>query len=140
MDFMNRKLSFSLFIINFRVKVMVFNTTFYNISTILWCTVLLMEETGVSGEINRHVVSHIMLYHIHILFHFSDASGHIKLWHYTSGICLNTMLENRQSLNVAYSPDGKRLVTTGETPEIYVYDRETRERINTLESRYFVYM
>jgi predicted component of viral defense system (DUF524 family) len=40
---------------------MVFNTTFYNISTILWRTVLLMEETGVSGEINRHVVSHIML-------------------------------------------------------------------------------
>jgi hypothetical protein len=34
----------------FRVRVMVFNTTFNNISVILWRSVLLEEETGVPGE------------------------------------------------------------------------------------------
>ena len=32
------------------VKVMVFNTTFNNISVISWQSVLLVEETGVPGE------------------------------------------------------------------------------------------
>jgi hypothetical protein len=32
------------------VKVMVFNETFNNISAISWLSVLLVEETGVSGE------------------------------------------------------------------------------------------
>jgi len=33
-----------------RVRVMMFNTTFNNISVILWSSVLLVEEIGVSGE------------------------------------------------------------------------------------------
>lgn len=70
------------------------------------------------------------------LFIFLDASGHIKLWDYTTGSCLNTMTENRQSLNVTYSSDGLRFVTTGETPELFVYDRTTRKKILTLEPRY----
>ena len=37
--------------------VMVFNSTFNNISAISWWSVLL-EETGVPGENNRHVASH----------------------------------------------------------------------------------
>ena len=40
------------------VKVMVFNTTFNNISFISWWSVLLVEETGVSGENHRPVASH----------------------------------------------------------------------------------
>jgi len=37
---------------------MVFNTTFNNIS-VIWCqSVLLVEETGVHGEIHRPVASH----------------------------------------------------------------------------------
>jgi len=35
------------------VRVMVFNTTFNNISVISWQSVLLKEETGVSGENHR---------------------------------------------------------------------------------------
>ena len=31
-------------------KVMVFNATFNNISVISWCSVLLVEETGVPGK------------------------------------------------------------------------------------------
>jgi len=33
-----------------RVRAMVFNTTFNNISVVSWRSVLLLEETGVSGE------------------------------------------------------------------------------------------
>jgi len=39
------------------------NTTFDNISVILWQSVLLMEETG---ENHRPVTSHIILYGVHI--------------------------------------------------------------------------
>jgi hypothetical protein len=41
-----------------RVRVMVFNATFNNISVISWRSVLLMEETGVVGENHRHAVSY----------------------------------------------------------------------------------
>ena len=43
---------------NKRVMVMVFNATFNNISVISWRSVLLVEETGVSGENHRTVASH----------------------------------------------------------------------------------
>ena len=41
-----------------RVRVMMFNATFNNISVILWQSVLLVEETGVPWEIQRPVTSH----------------------------------------------------------------------------------
>ena len=44
--------------INFRVRVMVFNGTFNNISVISWWSVLLVEETGGPGENHRSVASH----------------------------------------------------------------------------------
>ena len=37
---------------------MVFNTTFNNISVLLWQSVLLMEETGLPGENHRPAASH----------------------------------------------------------------------------------
>jgi hypothetical protein len=37
---------------------MVFNASFNNISAIWWWSVLLMEETGVPGEIHRPIASH----------------------------------------------------------------------------------
>jgi hypothetical protein len=37
---------------------MVFNTTFNNISVVLWCSVLLVEETGVPGENHHPAASH----------------------------------------------------------------------------------
>ena len=42
----------------YRVRVMVFNATFNNISVISWRSVLLVEEIGVSGEHHRPVASH----------------------------------------------------------------------------------
>jgi len=36
----------------------VFNTTFNNISVVSWRSILLVEETGVSGENHRPVASH----------------------------------------------------------------------------------
>jgi hypothetical protein len=41
-----------------RVKVMVFNATFNNISVISWLSVLLVEETGVTREYHWPVASH----------------------------------------------------------------------------------
>ena len=41
-----------------RIRVMVFNTTFNNISVILWQSVLLAEEAGVPGENNKTTASH----------------------------------------------------------------------------------
>jgi len=40
------------------VKVMVFNATLNNISVISWRSVLLVVETGVSGENHRPAASH----------------------------------------------------------------------------------
>ena len=48
----------------YRVRVMVFNATFNNISVISWWSVLLVEETGVHGEIHWPVTSNWKLYHI----------------------------------------------------------------------------
>jgi hypothetical protein len=42
-----------------RVRVMVFNATFNNISVISWVSVLLMEETLVPGENHRQAPSHL---------------------------------------------------------------------------------
>ena len=43
---------------HWRVNVTMFNATFNNISVISWWSVLLVEETGVSGENYRLVTSH----------------------------------------------------------------------------------
>ena len=40
------------------VRVIVFNTTFNNISAISWQSVLLVEETGGPGENHRPLTSH----------------------------------------------------------------------------------
>jgi hypothetical protein len=40
------------------IRAMVFNATFNNISFISWRSVLLVEKTGVPGEIHRLAVSH----------------------------------------------------------------------------------
>jgi len=37
---------------------MVFNTTFHNISVMWWLSVLLVQETGAPGENHRPVASH----------------------------------------------------------------------------------
>jgi hypothetical protein len=41
-----------------RLRSMVFNATFNNISVISWLSVLMVEETRVSGENHRPVASH----------------------------------------------------------------------------------
>jgi hypothetical protein len=49
---------FTYIIIEVRVRAMIFIVTFNNISVISWQSVLLVEETGVSGENHRPAASH----------------------------------------------------------------------------------
>ena len=42
----------------YKVRVMMFNATFNNISAISWRSVLFVEETGVPGENHRPAASH----------------------------------------------------------------------------------
>ena len=50
--------------IGLRVRVMVFNATFNNISVISWQSVLLVEETGVPVENHRPVASHRLSHNV----------------------------------------------------------------------------
>ena len=64
-----------------KIRVMVFNVTFNdnNISVILWLSVLLVEETGVPGEIYRPVASHWQTSHNEVLStprHQQDWNSH----------------------------------------------------------------
>ena len=45
-------------VVNFRLRAMVFNATFNNISVLSWRSVLLVEETRVPGENHRSSASH----------------------------------------------------------------------------------
>jgi hypothetical protein len=51
-----------------RVRVMVFNSTFNNISVIAWWSVLLVEDTGVPGENHQPVVSHWQTLSLYVLY------------------------------------------------------------------------
>jgi hypothetical protein len=52
----------------FGVRVMVFNSTFNNISVISWRSVLLVEETGTPRENRRPAASRWMLYRVHLVW------------------------------------------------------------------------
>jgi hypothetical protein len=56
---LNGEFTFSIFKYCYRVRAMVFNHTFNNISAILWWSILLVEETGVK-------LDHTTMYRIHL--------------------------------------------------------------------------
>ena len=49
---------------------MVFNATFNKISVISWISVLLVKETGVPGENDRPVASHIKLNQVDLTMNY----------------------------------------------------------------------
>ena len=57
-DFKKVSTFFLVFFLNIKVRFMVVNTTFNNISCMLWWSVLLVEQTGVTEENHRPVTSH----------------------------------------------------------------------------------
>jgi uncharacterized protein YjaG (DUF416 family) len=54
---------------------MVFNATFNNISDILWLSVLLVEETGVTGENHWPVASHCQSLSHNVVSYLSKTEG-----------------------------------------------------------------
>jgi hypothetical protein len=68
-----------------RVRVMVLNATFKNISVISWWSVVLVEETGVSGENHRPVGSHWQTLSHNVLSntprHDRDLNWQLQWWY-----------------------------------------------------------
>ena len=71
----NGNLDWNSFSILLRIRVMVFNATFNNISVISWWSVLSVEEAGVSGENHRPVSSHHSIKSITKLHIFKQKGG-----------------------------------------------------------------
>jgi hypothetical protein len=62
---------------DFKVKVMVFNTTFNNISFISWWSILLMKETGVPGQNHWPAGSQWQTFLRNVV---SSTSHHSEIW------------------------------------------------------------
>ncbi|XP_078063839.1 pre-mRNA-processing factor 17-like, partial [Mustelus asterias] len=62
------------------------------------------------------------------------ASGKVKVWHVSTQRCLQTLLENQETLIAAFNPSGTRFATGGTTGSIRLYDTLTRECLLTLTS------
>ena len=60
----------------------------------------------------------------------------MKFWHYTSGKCLQTIDEVRQTLALTINPEGTHIITAGAEPQIHMYDMETKQKVNTMEPRW----
>ena len=65
----------------------------------------------------------------------SDSSGHVRHWHITTGQCLSTLKEDRETLAAAYSPDFQSFVTVGSDCKVHLYDESSLKLVCTFEKR-----
>lgn len=66
----------------------------------------------------------------------TDASGMVKLWHVSSGQCLHTIHEPRQTLTASFQRGGENFVTAGSDEKIFAYDTATKKRLRECQPRY----
>ena len=66
----------------YMVRIMVFNTTFNNISVISWRSILLVEETGVPGENRWPVTSHWQILSHYVVFYMVVLNIYNKCFKY----------------------------------------------------------
>ncbi|KAJ8043594.1 Dynein assembly factor with WDR repeat domains 1 [Holothuria leucospilota] len=57
------------------------------------------------------------------------ASGIVKLWHLSTGQCLHTIHEPRQTLTASFQKKGQIFVTAGSDEKICIYDTATKTKI-----------
>ena len=62
-------------------------------------------------------------------------SGHVIVWHAPSNRALATFDEGRETLSIAVDPQvsGSRLLSVGGSPQIYLYDLVTKQKVSTFE-------
>jgi len=68
-----------------------------------------------------------------ILLFCVDASGIVRLWHFTSGKVVKSFNDGRQVLSVTYNPDETKILTTGTDPLIHMYDASTFQKISIFQ-------
>jgi hypothetical protein len=89
-----------------RVRAMVFNATFNNISAISWRSVLLVEETRVPGENHRSVASHRqiqMLYRVHLAWARFKLTAFVVI----GTDCIGSCISNYNIITTTTSPKNK---------------------------------
>ncbi|KAL5477459.1 hypothetical protein EMCRGX_G024259 [Ephydatia muelleri] len=63
----------------------------------------------------------------------SYSSGHVRHWHITTGQCLSTIKEDRETLAAAYSSDYRSFVTVGSDSKVHLYDESSLKLVSTFE-------
>ena len=94
--------------ISYWVRVMVFNATFNNISAISWWSVLLVEETGVTGENHRHSTSHWQTLSHKVVWPERDSNSQLYWWRIILGVTDRSTVTLPSPIYISYILSSQR--------------------------------